>query len=491
METRNYLGIYLGKESATVVCVGLQEQERKVLGCFSIQAEKTEGGSSPGVSAMANLIAQRCAEKGWQFSEIAVALDCAMFMQHSVHSDFADPRQIASTIRFDTEEALAADIAEAAIAFGITSTDKTGSQLAVFTTQRKVLSEVITSLQSNNIDPAVIEPDVNCLSRFISRNISPPENRHPFFGMFSRHRGYFIIPMSSESQKHQQIVAGMRTFLIGAMQDRNGLLAREIPVTLALLHGGEPIDCLKIFDSTGSVNCQQLTEKTGIEANPVDVAAAGRVEPQMLSDCDAVEFAIAYGAALANMEKTPGINFRSDFMPYMGRKLRLQKALKLASISAAVLMFVAGVYFQTHLFQKNKPRNLLHSKLEKQYSAVMMGKKATAQTADIVKKLLGELRRIEAVKSSQLSAAGEEAITAKLALVLEAFNKCAAQTSLNIDSILITSRTIRITGDTSSRENTLKLRKAIEEGNLKISQDNLELKGGRDVFSITVVPKKK
>jgi hypothetical protein len=74
--------------------------------------------------------------------------------------------------------------------------------------------------------------------------------------------------------------------------------------------------------------------------------------------------------------------------------------------------------------------------------------------------------------------------------VLEAFNKCAEQTNLNIDSISITTRTISIAGDTSSRENTLKLFDAIRESKLDILQQNLDAKGGRDNFSITVTPKK-
>jgi hypothetical protein len=75
-------------------------------------------------------------------------------------------------------------------------------------------------------------------------------------------------------------------------------------------------------------------------------------------------------------------------------------------------------------------------------------------------------------------------------MVLEAFNKCAAQTNLNIDSISITARTISITGDTSSRANTLQLFDAIRQSKLDILQQNLDAKGGRDNFSITVTPAK-
>ena len=171
MEAKNYLGIYLSKDAATVVCIGSKGRGHDVLGCFSVSVQEQPEQDD---HMLATLIARGCAERELQFSEAALALDCAMFMQHNVHSDFNDPKQIAQTVRFDTEEALATDISDIAIAFQIASSDQGGSELSVFTTQRKILSDVLLSLQSNHIDPVTVEPDVSCLSRFISRKVSGP-----------------------------------------------------------------------------------------------------------------------------------------------------------------------------------------------------------------------------------------------------------------------------------------------------------------------------
>jgi hypothetical protein len=131
-----YLGIYLSKDTATVVCLGSQGRNRSVLGCFSVSAEEREKQNP---QALARLIAEGCAERGLKFSEAAVALDCAMFMQHNVHSEFKDAKQIAATVRFDTEEAVSTDISDVAVAFEITSSDETGSELTVFTAERKMI----------------------------------------------------------------------------------------------------------------------------------------------------------------------------------------------------------------------------------------------------------------------------------------------------------------------------------------------------------------
>jgi len=325
VETQNYLGIYISRGTATAVCLRPQGRSIKILGSFSVSVEDKE---KAGPQALAGLIAQACSERKWGFSEVAVALDCAMFMQHSVHSEFNDPKQIAATIRFDTEEALATDITDVALAFEITSTGKSGSELTVFTAQRKILSEILLSLQQHNFDPVTIEPDINCLSRFICHKsawgrlpaVSSAESQQPgtLFGILSHRNGYLIIPPVTTGAGSQK-ASTARTFLVGPTQDRGALLTREVLVTTALVGSGEPINRLKVFDSAGTVNYQQLSEKLSIKADEVDQFAAV-TESQTPANCtDPVDFAIAYGAALTHLEKGQSVNFRDDFSPFQGR----------------------------------------------------------------------------------------------------------------------------------------------------------------------------
>lgn len=482
MESQNYLGIYLSKSTAAAVCLNLHGRVKKMEGCFTVSAEQQ---TPVNWQELTEQISRGCAQRGWEFSEVRVALDCSMFMQHNIHSSFHDTKQIASTIRFDTEEAIAADIDNVAIAFKITSSDEDGSQLTVFTIDKRILSEVIASLQSNKLDPVTIEPDVNCMARFISQNISVPENAHPFFAMLSENRGYFVVPIVSDSQSYTIF----RTFLVGASQDRLQLLARQIPLTTALIKTQEPINYLEVFDSSGGLNCALLSEKLCLEVEPLDIAACVNVDEQQMEDCDdMVGFSIAYGTALAHSDKKQTINFREDFMPYLGRKMRIQKILKAVSCVAVVVLIVLGLYFQLRLLQKNKPRKLLVDKFNQQYSAVMFGK-GPPKKKNPVKKLSGELKRIRNIKSGKLAGTGSESVSAKLTLVLSAFNNCAAKIKLNIDRISITSKAINITGDTSSRKNTLKLFDEIKKSGLEIVGDRIDSKGGRDVFAITVATK--
>jgi hypothetical protein len=482
VKSQNYLGIYLSKDKATVVCLGSKGGSRNVAACFSVAVEEQ---SEQNQQDLATLIAQGCAERELEFSDVAVALDCALFMQHSVHSEFSDPRRVAATVRFDTEEALATDISDVAIAFKIATSDQDGSQLTVFTAQQKILSDIILSLQSHNIDPVTIEPDVNCLSTFIGQNVSLGESQQgaALFGLLSRRRGYFAILSRSQG------ASAVRTFLVGTTQDREQLLTREALVTTTLAQTGEPISALKVLDSCNSIDGQKLSKKLGLEAGTVDLAEAAGIEPQTLAECDdPVDFAIAYGAALAHFEKAQSANFRSHFMPYQGRKLRLQNALKLASVCVTFLLLAAGLYFQMQLLMSNRYVSRLSNKFSKDYSAVMLGQTLPKRTSP-VRKLGSELRRVRDVKSGLISAKGQKSVSAKLALILEAFNKCAAPTDLNVDSLTITDKTMNIEGDTSSRSNTMKFYNVMKS-NFEVLPKRVEEKRPRDNFSITLELKK-
>jgi type II secretory pathway component PulL len=487
VESQNYLGIYISKKTATVVCSGPQKKDGGSLKCFSVSVE---GQEQADMHALAGLIAQGCTERNLKFSEITVALDCAMFMQHSVHSEFKDPKQIAATVRFDTEEALATDITNIALAFEVALSDQNGSQLTVFTAERKILMEVLEALQQYNLDPVNIEPDVYCLSRFIGRHVTSAESEQAetLYALLSHRNGYLIVPPVATDEEFRKASIA-RTFLVGATQDRAKLLQREALVTTALVESAGPIGCLKVFDSTGALASKQIGEKLGLEADVIDLRSIVETKLQPEAGCaDPVDCAIAYGATLAFSEKGRSVDFREDFSPFQGKRLRLQKTLKAAAISVTILLVAVGLYFQTQLFSVNRSKNNLRSKLAKDYAEVTLDKLPdNFKIKDAVRELAKLLRRIEDEKKGLIT--DEKSISSNLTLVLSAFNKCAAQTNLNIDTITITTKDIIITGDTSNRQNRQRFFETVRSNGLEITQESYGLKDNRENFRITVAPK--
>ncbi len=480
MESQNYLGIYWSKDAATVVCLKAEGKDRKVLDCFKVVVAPDEEKELSNEQKLAKLIVQGCSERRLNFSDVSLALDCSMVMQHSIHSEFKDSKQIASTIRFDTEEALATDISDVAISFKINSTDSNGSVLTVYTAERKVLSEIIDALQSYNIDPVTIEPDVNCLAGFIENNLSYSDQMRPFFAILSNRNAYLILYPQPKSKPY------IRTFLINPGQDRTALFLREMPLTMALVQSDEPINCLRFYDVTNSLDINLISEKVMIEAGPINFMSS--VNADTIVD-DLADFAIAYGAAMINCDKIESVDFRKDFMPYLGKKLKLEKMIKMISVIATGVIILLGVYFQWNLIKENGYRRELKQLFEKDYSSVMLGKEMVSRV-DPVRKLQTELKRIEAEKSGELSLTGEASIATKLTLIFQAFNSKASAIDLQIDKVTINAQNISFDGSTSSRPNTLELFEIIKESKMEILQQKLDAKGGRDNFRLTVTPKK-
>jgi hypothetical protein len=484
VESQNRIGIYLRKDRATVVCLASQGREKKLLGCFSIVND--EASEDLGQQTLADRIAQECKQRRFKFAETSVALDCALFMQHRVHSDFADPRKIAATVRFDTEEALATDVSDMAVAFRVASTGGDGSTLDVFTAQRSVLSDILLSLQSNGIDPTTVDPDISCLSRYL-RECGPSQNGQTsgtLYALLSDSRGYLVglSPSSGDA-------VTVRAFLVGPAQDRTALLARETLVTAALAETASPMSKICVSDTSDRLDPQGLGQRVTLEVQSCDPTEMAGIERSQIADCpNAVDFAVAYGAALSPSSNDANVNFRNDHMPYLGKKMRVQKAVRFLSISVAILLLAVGVYFQTQLMRVNRQRAALKAKLEPDYLAVMLNKsRLPATMAEVVRDVQGELRRVTRGKSGEWT--DQTSPPAKLEHILKALNGCARQADLNVRSITI-GKAIIINADTADRSSHRTVLDALEKTGLGTPSGGASEKDGRLIFTATLDPSK-
>lgn len=484
MESQNRIGIYLRNDRATVVCLASQGREKKLLGCFSVFADESAESSR---QSLADRIAQECKQRRFKFAEAYVALDCTLFMQHRVHSDFGDYKKIAATVRFDTEEALATDVSDMAVAFRIVSSADDGSTLDVFTVQRDVLSDVLLSLQSNGIDPITVGPDVCCLSHYLGEYGRSDENEASgvLYAFLSDSRGYLIgMPANSDD------ASTLRAFPVGPAQERTALLTREALVTAALAENAGPAEKMCISDVSGQLDVQTLGERVGLQVDDCGTTAMADVEPDQIADCaNGVDFALAYGAALGQSPKDVSVNFRNDHMPFLGKKLRVQKAVRFLSISLAILFLAVGIYFQAHLMRVNRGRVALRARLEPDYLAVMLNKRELPEKMDrALRDVEGELRRVRQGRSGEWT--DQASTPARLAQVLMALNACATQTDVNIRTITIGSNIV-ISGDTNTRSSHIAVLDALEEVGLSRDSSGVTPQDdGRIVFTATLKPRR-
>ncbi|MBN1796436.1 MAG: hypothetical protein JW804_07170 [Sedimentisphaerales bacterium] len=474
MQNQEYLGIHLSRHSATVICLQSAHDTHNPAAFFSVSLEQRQIEDGAGFIELINQIAQICTQKQLQFSTVAVALDCSLYMQHEIQSSFADVKQITTTVRFDAEEALATDISDIAIAYRIKSSDESGSKLSIFTAEKKTLTELIKALASNNLDPAVIEPDVNCVYAYINKN--QKFDKETLVAAMSKSNVY-LLGLLGPGHKEPLI---HRTFLIGDEPDRSKLIMQHLTLTLAQ-SGAEKFSQISFYDSAGFVQNQRLAEKFAADIQPLDLKP-----PQ---DCvDAVSFASAAGAVLAAVDQKSSLNFRNDYMPYLGRKRRLENTLKIISVSACIILLALGLNFHLTMMKKNRPVRLLHKKFAEDYQGVMLDKKMPSKSSEAVRKLQNELRRIQNLKKG-LDVGGGESVTAKLTSLLAAFNKVAKDTNLNIEKITITDKNISVMGDTANQSSTLKFLTEIKKI-MNVESERLGTDRNRSTFTITIGPKR-
>ena len=473
------LGIYVAQRRATVALICRESDTYEILNCFSVAVDEQDEAV---YAKMASDIAQKCREKEIVFSDVAVAMDCIIFSQQNLHSEFNEPKQIVQTIKFDAEEALAVDAVEMAMAFEIVNKTENGSEVAVFAAGRNLISEIIIALQVNGLDPVTVEPDVICLRRFITQLTDSGTEENPTWAAISNQNCYLI---SSNQTMEKPVV---RTFLTSPQQDKNALLFREMTMTAATSGGNTP-GILKVFDTSATVNCDQLAGRLAVEVQNQNLAGLLKKAPiedeQEPEDVDQLDLVMAVGAAVGQLTKTEKVDFRPDFMPYLGKKAVFEKTLKIISISIAAMLLALGLYLQMQMFRTNSYRGRLRAKFKNEYSIAMPGQKFP-RSENPVSKLKREKTRIEKVKAGFLSAGGDDSVAAKLTFLLEALNKTPKDVDLDIGTITVTTKSISVMGSTSSR-GYLKLFGSIDKHpKLQRGQSTYESKNNRDNFRMTV-----
>ena len=471
MESQSGLGIYISKRTALAVRL----RRGEVVDRVAVEAAPDE---TDGLRALVRRLAEACAERNMLSSDASVALDSSLFMQHSVHSAFSHANQIAQTIRFDTEEVVAADIGTMAVGFDVARQQESGSELNVFTAEHAILSDVVLTLQAFGIDPISIVPDVACLARTIPLWATQPslEVGGHLIGVLSHRNGYFL--RSSEGAH----VTPVRAFLVGRAKSKTALLGREAFATIAAQRGSA-IDSLLVFDSGGSLDTAQLSAHLGTDVVEVDwfeqggsVASAGTQTP------DPVDLAIAYGASLFAGEKFHTLNFRNDFMPHQGKRLRLENAMKWACVSLTILLLALGGRLQAKWYAKQNGIEQVREKLEESYSVVMLGKKLPKNPTTS----LGSVQRKLLNTTMGRPTAGDQSTAAKLQLILKAINNCYLIAGLEIDSVSI-SKAITIKGSARTNKGRLTFLSELQKVGLGRPTSNLPpTKKGRPPFSITI-----
>lgn len=479
MEHKKCLGIYLSYNKATAVLLSGGLHKTVLHAGFGVSADP-DLDSEGRTKSLISQIAKNVSEMGLKFEDTMLSLDSAIFARHDLHSEFTDRKQIASTIAFDAEETVATDATELAVAFAITGTNSIGSNVTVFTAKRDILKNILDELKTVNLDPITVEPDSVCLWRYMNHKLAGYMTSETLSVVLSDGICYMICPWQDGFS------ANVRSIILYPNQEILPLLARQIPMTIAghAQKSDTAITNICLAGNTESIDAESLANMTGMT---VKVAELVTDDSLVDENNPSTSFAIAYGCAISENTKDHTADFRRDFMPFQGKKVIIQKSIRMLTIYLTILMIAVGVYFQAKVFTKKDAIERLDKKARQTYSDVMPGKKlSTKHNLSIVSQLRTEASRVKKAGSG-LSIGDENSVSAQLTYLLQAINSLPASVKITIKDITISAQGIRIIGNTNSRSGTLKLIKKISD-HKKLEKGKVNYKtapGTGDSFTIS------
>jgi hypothetical protein len=442
VEQQKCLGIYLSDEKAIGIVLEGHSGRYKVLGCASVQRESDQDDISLAAMIIENISAQKL-----KYDEVSVAIDCSLYTQHDLHSEFSDYKQIANTIRFDAEEAVATDAMELAVTFDITNSDETGADVTVYTANRDMMTDMLNSMFQKGLDPTAMEPDIVCLTRFIEKNNTPLTDRSKLVVIVADTACYLIMPSDSH------YAPCVRSFLMSPSQDITSVLAREVPITIASMTTAEPVTAIAVSGKTENINSEEFSLKTGLDVTTIDLAEkAGADYSNCPTDINRSDFAVAYGAALAELSRTSKTDFRKDFMPYEGRKRIIQNALRIFCIAATLIILAVGVHFQNILNKLTAQTEELKNSLYVEQATIIFGQPYTKKMK-FSSKLAAELRKIKNGKSGP-SFGDASSVTARMTFLFEAINATRKNNKFKINQVTINAKSMSVKGTTANKTYT-------------------------------------
>lgn len=486
MEQKGKLGIFLFRDKAVAVW-NSGDPDSRILHSVCV----TPSEDDPATLALQT--ARAVVRQGYAFEEAFVAIDCSCYTQYNLHSEFEDPRQIESTIKFDAEEAAATDAMNLAVTFEVTGVIETGSQVTTYTADRQLLTDILLDLQEGGLDPTLMEPDVVCLTRALEQTANLAEQSNRLIIVLSHSNCYLLRPTAGYAPL-------VRTLLIERGSDVTTTLIREVLLATASGHQKGSLESIVLIGQTESVDAVLLSARTGLDVQTqtpeknlpspsktvrVPLTEDGGTDGGMTS----VDLLIAYGAALAGQTRGHKADFRRDFMPYQGKRKVMEGSLRLIGVSLTVLLLAVAVFFQLKTFNMKGYAARLEKKTLDQYKAVMYGKEPP-RAMNPSTKLKSEYNMVLAEKNG-VGSGDNKSVPARLTYFLEAVNRCQKNVDISIQQVNITDRSMKIKGDTNNRTATNSMLDEIKKHNqLTLGSYQYVVKpGGRDSFEISVEAK--
>lgn len=327
MAKRKCIGIHYCGSAVTAVVVERSGTSTKLVKRIKVPVE-VGASSEPEVAALRQLADElRRGEENLPLT--AVALGGEFYQSEFHHSDFADARQLAQTLRFDVEEEFMIDAEAVAICYQRQADTAKGSDLIVHVAKRDHLQHLLPHFEQAGLDALACQPDVACWLTYLKKQNELPKGETVMVVAWAA--GTLYIVMLDGGQR--PILA--RSYHCDSDEHAQATLTSELRRSLASLAAGQSPTAL-------------YYHAQGFSAERIDeISKATGLSCHALTEPDATE-AFAYGAALACLDTDNTADFRADGLPPRSLIAANRKALLGLSAAISILLLLIGIVLKAH-----------------------------------------------------------------------------------------------------------------------------------------------
>jgi Tfp pilus assembly PilM family ATPase/Tfp pilus assembly protein PilN len=380
----------------------------------------------------------------------------------NLHSPFKDPRSIRPTIKYDLEDHMPFDPEDVVVDFQVLSLPNTdATRLLVAAVPHKVLASHLALFQGAGLEPTIVDLDVFALANAA------------LFGVASLPTNAALIDITPERTLLTLLHRGTPVFARsmpqnGALPDVATLanrLSKHVQHTLyacehALQQAYEP-EILLIAGAEGlqlgplsHAMAQEMGLPTEVWQITSDLYKAARTAfpPRLHS-----QYAVAFGAAMRGLHRqSVGVNLRRDSFALHRDLQELRGRLIGVGI---MLVCIAGLGFLS-LYLNNTYKTTHHAQLRSEIGRVFQDTLPGVRLAQPIFQMREKMRELEerlrafgGVTGAQLSG---------VQILREISAHVPASITVNVDNLTITMDTTELSGTTTSYDEVVKLKDALE-----------------------------
>jgi Tfp pilus assembly PilM family ATPase/Tfp pilus assembly protein PilN len=394
---------------------------------------------------------------------------------------FKDPRRIRPTIKYVLEEHMPFEPDDVVADFYMLPLPSNGAtQLLIAAMPQQVIAEHLTLLQSVGLEPTIVDLDALALANAALLGCEILETHAVLVDLAPTRTLLTMLhngtPIFTRSLPHGLLGADL-----AAATER---LSKHLQHTLyacehALKQPYEPH--VLLLSGEGGAHLAHLAatleNALGIPARVWQLTSEHyRPGKVALPPDDQTRYAVAFGAAVRGLHRQAiGLNLRRERFELHGDLQELRGRLIGLGI---MLVFVAGLGLGSlYLDNRLKTQRLvqLRTEIARVFGETLPGTRmvqATLQVREKVRELEDRLRAFGGVTGAQLSG---------LRLLREISARVPASITVNVDSLLITTDATDLSGTTTSYDDVVKLKEALEGssfftsvkiGDMKADADN-------------------